>query len=183
MLLKASRWQFKVNIPPTPKCLVCVAPHTSNWDFIVGEMCIRSIGMKVGFMMKEQWFFWPLGSILKGMGGVPVRHGSKADKSKRGSATAALQESFAQHDSLAVAITPEGTRSANPNWHKGMLVIAAEAQVPIVLAYIDYRNRVACLDRIFTPTGDLDADLLAIKQYYHALPPMAKNPKGFTTGL
>jgi len=159
-ILKKTGWRFEVNIPPTPKCVICVAPHTSNWDFIVGEVGIRSVGMSSGFLMKDTWFFFPLGYILKSLGGIPVKRSAHTGVSEH------VVEAFNNHEHLWVAVTPEGTRSPNSNWHKGFLHIAREAGVPIALAYIDYEQKVACVDRIFNMSDDVDADMVAIKSYY-----------------
>lgn len=198
-ILKRAGWRFVLNMPLPRKCMICVAPHTSNWDFVVGELCIRSVGMNAGFLMKSTWFFFPLGVLLRALGGVPVPRLSKVqarlrqkgislDASLPGGSevsrhlTQGLVQEFARHKTLALAVTPEGTRSLTENWHKGVLVISQQARVPIMLAYLDYREKVACIDRLFTPTGDLQADMLAIKRYYqdHG---HAKYPEKFTTGL
>lgn len=180
-LLHKCGWDFKVNIPPTPKCVICVAPHTSNWDFIVGELAIRAAGLTSGFLMKKAWFFFPLGCLLRAIGGVPVDRGKK--RKGQSSITESLVEAYSRADSLAVAVTPEGTRSLNANWHKGAIVIAKGANVPIVLAYIDYKNKVACLDKVMTPTGDLDADFATLLDYYKDKRYMARYPEKFDTGL
>ena len=70
--MKNHGWKFVVNIPPVNKCVICVAPHTSNWDFIMGELASRSVGMKAKFLMKDAWFFFPLKYLLKALGGIPV---------------------------------------------------------------------------------------------------------------
>lgn len=181
LLLHKLGWSFKVNIPATKKCVICVAPHTSNWDFLVGELAIRSAGLSAGFLMKSAWFFFPLGYLLKAIGGVPVYRGKKGEG--KGSLTDSLVKAYASADSLAIAVTPEGTRSLNKNWHKGALVVATEANVPLILAYIDYKNKVACLDKVFTPTGDFDADLDTILRYYKDKGYMARYPEKFSTGL
>lgn len=183
LIFKKLGWDFKVNVilSDAKKCVICVAPHTSNWDFIIGELAIRSAGLKAGFLMKSTWFFFPLGLLLKAIGGVPVHRGKSKDDKR--SITQSLTKAYAQADSLAIAVTPEGTRSKNPNWHKGALVIAAEANVPLVLAYIDYKNKIACLDKVLTPSGDLQADLDTILRYYHDKGYMAKYPEKFSTGL
>ena len=118
---------------------------------------------------------------LKAIGGVPVYRGKRKDN--KHSLTESLTKAYAQSDSLAIAVTPEGTRSKNPNWHKGALVIAAEANVPLILAYIDYKNKIACLDKVLTLSGDIQADLNTIQRYYHDKGYMAKYPEKFSTGL
>lgn len=170
-LLKKIGWSFKINIPPTPKCLIAIAPHTSNWDFILGELAIRSVGMKAGFLMKDTWFFFPLGYFMRAIGGIPVTQ----RKHKRVSDD--VIAAFNSHDSLAIGITPEGTRSRNENWRTGFLHIAREANVPLVLAYFDYMQKVVCIDRIFELTGNIDADMAEIKKYYSQF--NAKYPEKF----
>ena len=71
-ILRLFGWTVEVDVPDYPKCVICVAPHTSNWDFFIGKLAYLSIGRYAGFMMKKEWFFPPLGSLLTSMGGVPV---------------------------------------------------------------------------------------------------------------
>ena len=94
---------------------------------------------------------------------------------------AQLVEIFNSHDRFAIAITPEATRRANPDWKKGFYYIAQGANVPIVLAYIDYRAKRVGIERTFTPTGDVEADMRAIKTYYRDF--HARRPENFVTGL
>ncbi|MDE6436075.1 MAG: acyltransferase, partial [Muribaculaceae bacterium] len=70
LILKAFGWKVKVSVPDYPKCIICVAPHTSNWDFIIGKLAYASIGRKAGFLMKDTWFFWPMGCLFRAIGGV-----------------------------------------------------------------------------------------------------------------
>lgn len=160
LILKLAGWKVSVTVPDYPKMIICVAPHTTNWDFILGKLAYGSVGRRAGFLMKESWFFFPLGLIFKAMGGVPV-------PAKRGSAlTAEIVERFRHAERLTLAITPEGTRSRTARWRHGFLHIAREADVPIALGVIDYPSRSIYVDRMFTPTGDVEADMRAIKQYY-----------------
>jgi len=174
-ILHWAGWKFTINITPLDKCVIVIAPHTSNWDFILGELAIHSVGMKAGFLMKSTWFFFPLGFLMRGLGGIAV------NRKHSGNVTHAVVEAFNTHQRLAIGITPEGTRSANPHWHTGALRIAKEAQVPLVLAYFDYGKREVCIDRIMQLTDDVDADMLRIKQYYRHF--TARYPEKFTTGL
>lgn len=41
-----------------PKCVICVAPHTSNWDFIIGKLFYTAAGRNASFLIKKEWFFF-----------------------------------------------------------------------------------------------------------------------------
>lgn len=159
-ILKKTGWKFNINIPPTPKCVIAIAPHTSNWDFILGELAIRSVGMKAGFLMKDTWFFFPLGYLMRAMGGIPVK------QSKHTRVTDSVVAEFNSHEELVIGVTPEGTRSPREKWRTGFMHIAREAAVPLVLAYIDYPSRTVCIDRFYQLTDDIEADMRGIKEYY-----------------
>ena len=123
--------------------------------------------------MKSTWFFWPMGYLMRAIGGIAVKQHEHTN------VTESVIHEFEEHDNLAIAVTPEGTRSRNEHWHKGFLHIAREAHVPIVLGYIDYAKRIVCLDRLFTPGDDIEADLEAVKTYYSRF--TGKHPEKFTT--
>lgn len=172
-ILRIFGWKVKITTPDYPKCLICVAPHTSNWDFILGELAYRSIGRKAGFLMKEQWFKWPLGTFFRAIGGIPVRK-------KRGSSlTDAIVEKYKTSNRLTIAITPEGTRSRTSEWRHGFLHIAREAHIPLLLGAIDYKLKYIEIINEFTPTGDIEADMKAVKQFYSRF--NAKYPEKFCT--
>ena len=168
-----SGWRVTVSVPDYPKCIICVAPHTSNWDFILGKLAYASIGRKAGFLMKETWFFWPLGCLFRSIGGIPVPR-------KRGSSLSdEIIRKFNNSTRLTLAITPEGTRSRTATWRTGFLHIALETHVNVVLGAIDFKNKEILLTRTFVPTGDIEADMAAIKAYYK--PFQGKYPEKFTT--
>lgn len=173
-ILRCLGWTVTVTVPDYPKSIICVAPHTSNWDFIIGKLAYASVGRKAGFLMKESWFFWPLGPIFRAIGGVPV-----ARKNKSVSLVEQLVERFRTSDRLTIAITPEGTRSRTAAWHSGFLRIARGADVPILLGAIDYPSRRVVIDTQFVPTPDIEADLRAVKRYY--APFRGLHPEKFTT--
>ncbi len=172
-ILKIIGWQVNITTPDYAKCLICVAPHTSNWDFILGELAYTSIGRTAGFLMKEAWFKWPLGYFFRAIGGIPV-------PKKRGSAlTQAIVEKFNASQRLVLAITPEGTRKATALWRHGFLHIAAEAGIPLLLGAIDYKRKYIEIATHFEPTGDTEADIKAIKKFYSRF--SAKYPDKFIT--
>ena len=168
-------WTVEYTVPDYPKCIICVAPHTSNWDFILGELTIRSIGRKAGFLMKESWFKWPLGAFFRALGGIPVPR-----KNKKQSLTEVIVKKFNESQRLVLAITPEGTRKSTAKWHSGFLYIVRDAKVPLVLGAIDYKYKRIIVDRCYTPTGDIEQDMRQIKQYYRQF--NARYPDKFNTG-
>lgn len=173
-ILKLFGWKVDITMPDVPKCLICVAPHTSNWDFIIGKLAYAAAGRKAGFLMKSQWFFWPLGCLFRAIGGIPVER-----KNKTVSLTDEVVRRFDEAVTLQLAITPEGTRSRTCRWHTGFLHIALRADVPIQLGVIDYEHKTVAIKDVFIPTGDVEADLSAVKRFY--APFKGKYPEKFCT--
>lgn len=173
LILRIVGWKVDITVPNYPKCIICVAPHTSNWDFILGKLAYAAVGRKAGFLMKESWFFFPLGTIFKAIGGIPV------PRRKGSSLVENIVHKFDNSTRMAIAITPEGTRSRTSKWRHGFLYIARQAHVPIVLGVIDYRTKSIIIRDEFTPTDDVEADMMSIKQYYK--PFSGKYPEKFTT--
>jgi 1-acyl-sn-glycerol-3-phosphate acyltransferase len=170
-LLKITGWKYIITVPEPPKSILCVAPHTSNWDFILGKLYSWADGLKSGFLIKSTWFFFPVGSILRAMGGIPVY------RSRKKSVTQQVVALFNSHDSFHVAVTPEGTRKLAKKWKMGFYQIALQAQVPIQLAYIDYAKKEIGIKKLFVPTGDEKADLQEIYKYFEGV--TARYPKQF----
>lgn len=173
MILKLFGWKVECSVPDYPKCIICVAPHTSNWDFVLGKLAYWSLGRKAGFLIKESWFFFPMNLLFKALGGIPVPR-------RRGSSLSEiLIARFNASDHMSLAITPEGTRARVSEWRTGFLHIAYEAGVPIVLGAIDAANKLIHLEKTYHPTGDMDADMRAIKKYYSNFRGII--PENFTT--
>ena len=154
-----------------PKCIVCVAPHTSNWDFIVGKLFYTSIGCNAGFLIKKEWFFFPFNLLFNWLGGVPV------DRGKRTSVTDQMVERFKTSERFQLAVTPEGTRKRAKDWKKGFYFIALKANVPIVVAYFDYGKKEVGTKGVFYPTGDVDKDIQTIREMYRGV--TACHPENF----
>lgn len=158
-LLKLMGWKIDEATPEgVQQAVVCMGPHTSNWDFIIGRMAFRYYGVTARFLIKKELFFFPLGWLLKRMGGIPV------DRKKAGNFTDTASELFQKYDDLYLVFTPEGTRSYSPKWKKGFYYIAIKAKVPIYIAYMDYSNKTGGFKELFVPTGDAEADLKYIKK-------------------
>jgi len=164
-------WRVDVSVPHQDKCIICVAPHTSNWDFIIAELYYFSIGRRAGFLMKRDWFFWPLGSLFRSLGGVPV------ERSKKHSLTDQLAEQAIHAERFELAITPEGTRSLTHTWKRGFYYIALKAKLPIMLYALDFKNKRVVCHKILQPTGDVEADMCLIMDYYRGY--QGKHPHQF----
>ncbi len=160
-LLKWVGWHAEISVPNHPKCIICVAPHTSNWDFLIAELAYTAVGRHAGFLMKETWFFWPLGCFFRAIGGIAVPR-----KNKRGSLTETVIQKIKETDRIQLAITPEGTRKRNPQWRTGFLRIAYETGIPIQIGIIDYKHKTISINHEFTPTDDIEADLATVKAFY-----------------
>jgi 1-acyl-sn-glycerol-3-phosphate acyltransferase len=164
-------WKSVVTVEEPPKSVICVAPHTSNWDFVIGKLFYWSLNRKSGFLMKKSWFFFPMGNILRRMDGIPV------DRSKRTSVTDQVAAEFNKREKFHVAITPEGTRKSVKKWKMGFYQIALKANVPIQLAYIDYAKKEMGITAIIVPSGDEKADLAKIQAFYNDI--NARHPERF----
>ncbi|MDD4970154.1 MAG: lysophospholipid acyltransferase family protein [Paludibacter sp.] len=154
-------WKTVVSVAEPPKSVICVAPHTSNWDFVIGKLFYWSLNRKSSFLMKKSWFFFPMGSFFHNMGGIAV------DRSKSTSVTDQMAEEFNNREYFHLAITPEGTRKLMTKWKMGFYHIAVKANVPIQLAYIDYAKKEMGITAILYPTGDENADMAKIQAFYH----------------
>ena len=130
--------------------------------------------MKSNFLMKKEWFFWPLGSLFKRLGGIPVH------RQKKSSMTDAMAETAKAAKTFHLCITPEGTRSKTTEWKKGFYFIALKAGIPILLYGVDYERRLIQCTKTIIPSGDLDSDMREIKLYYQHF--KGKKPENFTIG-
>lgn len=159
--LRLSGWRLEGELPTARRYVVIVAPHTSNWDFVIGLALVLHYRLRIYWMGKHTLFVFPFGPVMRWLGGLPV------DRSKSGGLVDATIEAFRSHPELAIAIAPEGTRRKVSQWRTGFYWIAHGAGVPILPGYIDYRTKRAGFGAPFTTSGDIDGDLVKLKAYYH----------------
>lgn len=161
LILRMMGWKIIDTIPrDIKKCVMVIAPHTSNWDFVIGRLAFFQLRLPVKFLIKKELFVFPLGSLIKAMGGIPV------DRKKSHNVVMQVADKFNKRDSLFVVITPEGTRSYNPKWKKGFYYIAEMADVPIALGYLDYKKKEGGIGKIFRPSTKIHHDLQHIYAFY-----------------
>lgn len=162
--------------PEMDHCVIAVAPHTSIYDFLVGATCLWKMGSNCRIFMKKEFFNWFTTPILRHFGVVPVDRGNRHN----GLVEKAV-ESLRENNRFAVVITPEGTRKKVKRWKRGFYEIALEANVPIVLAYIDYKKKQMGIGPTVNPTGDWKLDFAKIMDFYKDITP--KHPERFNRDI
>lgn len=159
-LLWLGRWRIEGDFPPRPKMVCIVAPHTSNWDFIVGILAVFAIGIRVRFLAKHTLFKGPLGWFMRWCGGMPVNR-----EAPQGLVPQAV-EAIEKAERIFLAITPAGTRSSTKPWRSGFYHIAVAARVPIFPVIFDGPGRAIRFLHAFEPSGNYDADLPKLLALY-----------------
>lgn len=171
--LKVLGWKLVGVIPADmKKCVIVVAPHTSIADFILGRLAYCSIDMPVKFLIKKEFFNYPiLKQILLSMGGIPV------DRSRNNNTVTHTAALFKKYDTLNLVLAPEGTRKLVRNWKKGFYYIAEKAGVPIVLGFLDYKKKELGFGPNFYPTGNYEEDWKFMESFYRGI--NAKHPEKY----
>jgi len=172
LLMWIGGWTPVGDIPPLKKAIIIAAPHTSNWDGFWLIIYRISFDIKLRIMAKHTLFWWPLSSILRALGAVPL------DRSKPADTVQQLVDMFATEDHFFLALAPEGTRRWKPYWKTGFYQIAAAANVPIVLAYIDYKQRKMGIGIQLDTADGLDANLEKIREFYAPFRPCCPQRMG-----
>lgn len=172
--LRLAGWTVQGALPAEArKSVFIAAPHTSNWDLPYTLFASFALRLTPYWMGKASIFRFPFGGLMRWLGGIPV------DRSKSSNLVAASAEALQNADGpVQLIVPPEGTRSKTIYWKTGFYWIAVTAKLPIVLAYMDYPRKLAGLGPLFTPTGDIDADMAEIKRYYAQF--KGKNSDQFT---
>ena len=159
-ILESLGWTIRANLPDTQKYVVIAAPHTSNWDFVLGIIAAKAIKLGPHWMGKHTLFRWPYGWFFRAIGGTPVHR----DKGKN--YIQQMTDLFERSDRLVLALAPEGTRSKMNHWKTGFHYIARAANVPIAMAFLDFGHKQVGVDGLFYPCEDIEADFIRIGNFY-----------------
>ncbi len=163
-LLRIMGWKIDHNLPSEAKrCVLVFAPHTSAWDFVYGKLALKSMGLNARFLIKKEMFWFPLGLLLKSLGAMPVNR----QQAKRLPIHAT--KLFETNKELTLMIAPEATRKCTENWKKGFYFIATHANVPIVVAFMNWKNRKGGISKVIYPSGNYDEDLKSIQEVYFGM--------------
>ena len=128
-------WRIEGEFPNRDKAIVALVPHSSNIDFFLTIAFIWATGMRASFLIKHTVFWYPLGNIIRALGGIPV------DRTQQNGLIRDVTQQFREKSKWVLGITPSGTRKPVKEWKDGIARIAAAAQVPIVPAVMNYRTR------------------------------------------
>jgi len=170
-LMGLSGWRFEGTVPDVRKLVLIVAPHTSNWDFLVGLQAKLALRLGGVFIGKHTLFRFPLGIFMRWLGGIPV------DRAAAAGFASEVARVLRAADRMTVVLAPEGTRKRIPQWKSGFYRIATEAGVPILPVGFDYPRRVVFFAPLFHPTGDYEKDLAALRSHFRA--EMGKTPANY----
>lgn len=182
-IFKAQGWTLMgEEFADYPRCVVVAGPHTSNWDTIFTIAAFDMLNLPVRFAIKKEWMRFPLNLIVEPLGGIGVDRRPREITGERPSMVEAMSQLFEEHpEELALVITPEGTRSLSTRWRSGFYHVAMNANVPIVVCYLDYAKREAGVGKILYPSGDFEADMRKITAFYTDITP--KFPEKFSVDL
>lgn len=159
-ILKALGWRL-IAPPDRPHRMLIVAyPHTSNWDALYALLTGLGLGLRANWAAKDSLFCWPLGSILKRLGGIPV------NRRQRTGFVEQMVERFASDEGCVLIMAPEGTRCRTEGWKSGFYRIAIAANIPVGLGFVDYARREAGILAYLTLSGDPEADIDTLAGHY-----------------
>ena len=156
--MRLTGWRVEGTLPDRPKFIIAVAPHSSNFDFLLTVMVIWSTGIRASFLAKASLFRFPLSVVMNHFGGIPVNRSSAHGMVEQ------MVELFQSRPKLILGIAPEGTRAAVTHWRKGFALIAAGANVPILPAILDYRRKVVTFAPLIVDVTDAERTLQAVQR-------------------
>ncbi|MEI8058749.1 MAG: 1-acyl-sn-glycerol-3-phosphate acyltransferase [Ferruginibacter sp.] len=169
---KLKGWKIEGTLPEGyKKCVVIAAPHTSNWDFIYSMAVFVKLKIPIRFLAKKELFVWPFSSLLKQMGAIAVQ------RNKRNKLVDDIIALFKKEKELMLMIPAEGTRSSVTRWKSGFYHVALGANVPVLLGFLDYKNKIAGFGPLLYLSGNPVTDATTIKNFYRNI--KGKHPENF----
>ncbi|NMH61134.1 lysophospholipid acyltransferase family protein [Alteromonas ponticola] len=159
-LLRISGWRAEGEMIKSPKVVLTVAPHTSNWDFVLGVLFIMAMRLKVSFFGKHTLFRPPLVWFMKRIGGIPI------DRSRSHGVVAQAAADIRQKQRIVLVLAPEGTRKAVFPWRKGFLHIAQTANVPVQCVGLDYKRKKLIFGPVICVDENIEQQMQTIYRFY-----------------
>ncbi len=170
-ILRLMGWKVEGEFPQERKLIIVAAPHTSNWDFVVGMAAMLALNLRCHWMGKHTIFRKPFRGFMRWLGGIPVYREQPEG----------IAQQMAGHiqnaDAMLLVITPEGTRSKVEEWKTGFVRIASAADCGMMMAALDFVNKRICVGEVYRTTDDVDADVSRVRDYFAQFTP--KHPDRF----
>jgi 1-acyl-sn-glycerol-3-phosphate acyltransferase len=160
VILRFIGWKALGKRTDNQRFVLIAAPHTSNWDFPLMLMVVLKLELKLHWMGKSTLFMFPFGGIMRWLGGIAI------DRSKHHGVVEQVVQQYRDNPQMVVLVPPEGTRSKVKEWKTGFYHIANNAGVPILMGYVDVAKKEAGLADFFYPTGNIEQDISAIREFY-----------------
>lgn len=171
VIFKALGWKLKTEaIVGIKQSITIAAPHTANMDLPIAKAAFDLMGLPLLFTVKQEWVRFPFKRIMLNLGAIAINRTPKNPGEERPSMTEAMANLFKENPELHVMVTPEGTRSLRTQWKTGFWYTAKMANVPILLGYLDYKNKVAGIGKIIYPTN-LEDDMRTMMEFYKDITP------------
>jgi 1-acyl-sn-glycerol-3-phosphate acyltransferase len=174
LALRLMGWKALNGVAPAPKAIIIGVPHTSSWDFVISYLYYTSVGGNTSFVIKKEFFYWPLSVLLKRLGGIPI------DRSKGVSVIKQIIQEMNQRETMHLAITPEGTRKRTKRWKAGFHAIAKATGAKVYLGLFDFGRKEIGWVTEFELSNDPEEDLRRMKAFYREYKLVARNPELFT---
>ena len=173
-IMRMTGWRVEGKLPDLPKYVLIGAPHTSNSDFVLFLGLVFYLKASVRFMGKAELFRSPFGWFFYWCGGIPV------DRKKSTGLVEQMVDACNKSEQFILVIAPEGTRYKVKEWKMGFYHIAASAGVPVVIAVVDGKHKVAHIGRVFQPTENMEADIKTINGFFDGVTCINPNKKYIT---
>ena len=163
-ILRVAGWKALGEPPTVPKAVIIAAPHTSNWDGVWALLYKTALDLDVRFFAKHSLFWFPLGMLLRGLGGIPL------DRSRAESAVDEAVRMYIENEQFLFGLAPEGTRSLTGGWKSGFYRIASMANVPVIPGFLNYRDKIIRIGDPIELSGDMAADMQHFAELYRDTP-------------
>jgi len=174
LLLKLAGWKAKNGVIPDKKAIIIGVPHTSGWDFVFSYLYYTSVGGIAHTMIKKEFFFWPVGPLLKKMGGIPI------DRTRGATITKQIIKEMNSREVMHLAITPEGTRDLTHHWKAGFHTIAKATGATVYLGVFDFGRKEIGWIKPFDLSDSAKEDIRRMKAFYREYGAVARHPEKYS---
>lgn len=175
VILKLSGWRIEGTLPDAPKFVLIAAPHTSSWDGFYMLMVAFVFRVKMRWLAKHTLFRGPVGPLFQWLGGIPINRSAPQNMVMQ------VTDFIRKVDEIVLAVPPEGTRKRAQSLKTGFYYIALASNIPIVLGFLDYRNKITGVGQSLNPSGDFEADLNTIYEFYAPITGKYKHQSCFSS--